>query len=164
MNTNMNIKIVEKGGIKIKNILVKKNPFPAGKCTILHCPFCNNDKYLKISSENRKHCSSHNVGYTIKCTKCDATYEGETSRKAAVRAIEHSSDLKKFNPESPLVKHLNLHPDGTEFEFRIRSQFYDALSRQADESVRIQNAASACLNSKSEFNAPKIARITMKRI
>jgi len=159
----MNIKVVEKGGIKIKNILVKKNPFPAENCTILHCPFCNSDNYLKISSENRKHCSSHNIGYTIKCTKCDATYEGETSRKAAVRAIEHSSDLRKSNPESPLVKHLNLHPDGTEFEFKIRSQFHDALTRQADESVRIQNAASDCLNSKAEFNAPKIARITMKR-
>ena len=37
----------------------------------------------------------------------------------------------------------------------------DALSRQADEGLRIQQKAKTILNSKSEFNAPKIKRITI---
>ena len=37
--------------------------------------------------------------------------------------------------------------------------YYDALTRQSEESVRIQSSAPACMNSKAEFNAPPIPRI-----
>ena len=42
--------------------------------------------------------------------------------------------------------------------------FRDALTRQADEAVRINNSSpSELLNSKNEFNHPKIARVTVER-
>ena len=148
----------------MKHILVKKNPFPPEKCEINCCPFCNEDKNIEICSKNKFQCSSFSVGYTIKCKSCNSVYHGETSRRAAVRAIEHCKDLKKENEESPLVKHLKLnHPEGSKFTFQVTGQFFNALTRQADESVRIQSSAQACINSKAEFNGPKLSRITLER-
>ena len=164
-NSEMNIRVVERGGTKMKNILVQKNPFPPQKCQINFCPFCNKDKNIEISQENRFHCSSHNVGYVIECQSCKRVYHGETSRKASVRAIEHCKQVQKEDEESPLVKHIKLeHPGGSKFTLKITGQFYNALSRQANESVRIQNSAKASLNSKAEFNGPKIARISLEKV
>ena len=100
----------------------------------------------------------------IECQSCKRIYHGETSRKASVRAIEHCKQVQKGDDESPLVKHLKLeHPEGSKFTLKVTGQFYDALTRQANESVRIQNSAKASLNSKSEFNGPKIARISLEK-
>ena len=163
-NNEMNIRIVERGGPKMKHILVQKNPFPPQKCKISFCPFCNEDENIEICSKNKFQCSSFNVGYSIKCKSCNSVYHGETSRRAAVRAIEHCKDLKREKEESPLVKHLKLkHPEGSKFTFQVTGQFFNALTRQADESVRIQSSAQACLNSKAEFNGPKLARISLEK-
>ena len=63
----------------------------------------------------------------------------------------------------PLVKHLlQNHPQGAKFKFKINRQFHDALTRQSEESVRIQSSAQACMNSKAEFNAPPIPRIIVE--
>ena len=119
---------------------------------------------IEICSKNRFQCSSFSVGYSIKCKSCNSVYHGETSRRAAVRAIEHCKDLRKEKEESPLVKHLRLkHPEGSKFTFQVTGQFHNALTRQADESVRIQSSAQACLNSKAEFYGPKLARITVEK-
>ena len=45
--------------------------------------------------------------------------------------------------------------------FKVTGKFFDALSRQADESVRIQSSYGLVMNSKSEFNAPPIKRIVL---
>ena len=159
----MNIRIIEKGGIKMKNLVVDKNPFEPKKCSISNCPFCNNGKTLKICESNRMHCSTHNFGYTISCSECPMKYEGESYRKAAIRAREHDRDLEKGDLNSPLVKHLfQNHPQGATFKFRINRKFHDALTRQSEESVRIQSSAPACMNSKAEFNAPPIPRIIVE--
>ena len=73
--------------------------------------------------------------------------------------------VQKEDEESPLVKHIKLeHPGGSKFTLKITGQFYNALSRQANESVRIQNSGKASLNSKAEFNGPKIARISLEKV
>ena len=50
------------------------------------------------------------------------------------------------------------------FKLTVTGQFFDALSRQADESQRIQDRAGRLMNSKSEFHAPKIKRISVKTL
>ena len=40
-NSHERIKIIEGGGIQMKNILVKKNPFPEEKCERKKCILCN---------------------------------------------------------------------------------------------------------------------------
>ena len=84
-----------------------------------------------------------------------------------VRGKEHLRDLKKENSANPLVKHTQIHhPNSSKkvkFDFCMKSKYFDALSRQANEGVRIKNAGKMVMNSKSEFNHPPNNRVTVKR-
>ena len=60
-----------------------------------------------------------------------------------------------------MLEHKN---EEVEFKMEITGVFRDALSRQADESVRIQaRKNSELMNSKSEFNHPPIARVVLEK-
>ena len=50
-------------------------------------------------------------------------------------------------------------------EFRILATYHDPLTRQANEGVRIKNAAKTglILNSKSEFNHPPTNRVIVEK-
>ena len=166
LGKDMNIRFIEKPGIKMKNLVVKKDPFPPMKCSEKKCPFCN--KSSQITTIENQRCSAHNVGYRFKCEECDYTYEGESHRKIAVRSAEHVSQLEKESNQSPLWKHiLEHHPErghSVKFKLKITGTFFDSLSRQADEAERIQKRKGKIMNSKSEFHAPKLNRITVKAV
>ena len=54
--------------------------------------------------------------------------------------------------------------ENAEFEMEITGVFKDALSRQANEAVRIQSRKTTeSLNSKCEFNSAPVARITVEK-
>ena len=160
------IKIVEKGGIKIENILTKKDPFEKEICKNKLCPICKNENNkLNIL------CNSNNVGYRWVCQTCEVrnktkVYEGETSRSARLRGIEHVKQLEGKKNDSVLYKHkLTEHRnEEVNFKMEITGTFKDALSRQAEEAVRIQaRNPSESMNSKSQFNHPPIARIVVEK-
>ena len=63
-NSDERVKFVEKGGLKMKDILCIKNPFKGSKCEEKKCPMCNNSKYVEGNPEDNKFpCNSNNVGY-----------------------------------------------------------------------------------------------------
>ena len=164
-NSKMRIKFVEKGGIKFKNIISKKNPFKAQKCSESKCPLCHETKFTILGKNNIDACDTPNVGYRISCNSCEATYEGETARLLRSRALEHVKDLEKGRKTSPLVKHLKkYHPtENPKFEITLTKKFFDSLSRQADEGVRIKSASKTpgFMNSKSEFNHNHVNRVSL---
>ena len=84
-----------------------------------------------------------------------------------VRGKEHLRDMKRKNSANPLVKHtLKHHPNSSKkvkFDFFMKSKYFDALFRKANERVRIKNAGKLVMNSKSEFNHPPTNRVTFKR-
>ena len=92
---NERIKMVEKGGYKIKNMLVKKNPFTKTKCHEKWCPMCP-EKYGKFKLP----CNTNNTGYRWICRTCQQNknlvkvYEGETSRSIRIRSLEHIKALE----------------------------------------------------------------------
>ena len=161
------IKIVEKGGLKMENLLTTKNPFKPDKCQEKWCPLCKGDfGEFKIS------CNTNNTGYRWVCKTCEKTknetkaYEGETSRSIRVRSREHITAFKSKRADSVLYKHKMLdHIDeNVEYELEITGVFRDALTRQANESVRIYGRkGSEILNSKSEFNHPPTARVVVEK-
>ena len=61
--TTERIKIIEDGGLKMKDLLVKKDPFPNDKCSKKKCIICESEikEHLKIS------CNSNSVRYLLKC-------------------------------------------------------------------------------------------------
>ena len=60
-----------------------------------------------------------------------------------------------------MLEHIN---EDVEFGLEITGKFRDALTRQANESVRIYNRkGTEILNSKSEFNHPPTARVVVEK-
>ena len=169
------IKVVEGKGTKLKDFLIRKNPFGTQECQKQFCPLCKKTPHSDPGSlhKNRTPCETANVGYSIICLNCKAkniltTYEGETGRLACVRTSEHIMDLNKNKKESPLVKHKILHHKGEQnvkFSFKISGVFKDPLTRQCNEGVRIKNAGqvSKIMNSKSERNHPPTNRIIIQK-
>ena len=157
---------MEGGGIKIKDILVKKNPFPNLACEKKKCLLCEN-----VSNSIQIPCNSNNVGYRLICETCrdrglDKIYEGETARSARIRGAEHASNFRSGRADSALYKHKQNDHKEEEMKFRmeITSKFRDPLTRQANEAVRISGRRkNEILNSKNEFNHPPITRITVER-
>ena len=161
-------KMVETGGVKIEEILTQKNPFKKERCTENDCPLCKNTGNQKIKAL----CSTNNVGYRWICENCEnknlkRVYEGESSRSARIRGKEHAKGLKNEDPKNMLYKHkiLEHHPEeNVKFKMEITGLFRDALTRQADEAVRIKNCEkSELLNSKSQFSNAPISRIVIDR-
>ena len=161
------IKIVEDGGVKLKDLLVKKDPFPSIKCDKKFCFVCES-----VMSKNSKiPCSINNFGYQLACESCrtngkEQIYEGESSRSARIRGEEHYRMFKNNKSESALFKHkqkMHQNEEKIEISMKITQKFKDPLTRQANEAVRINNRKSGLLNSKSEFNHPPIARVILEK-
>ena len=167
--SKVRIKIVEDAGIKLKSLLVDKNPFPKTKCEQKKCVIC-----MSVKSENPKfECNSNNVGYRLGCDTCAdrglvRVYEGESSRSARIRGAEHFADLRHDRPTGVLYKHKKIEHPSEEMNIRMEiiKKFRDPLTRQANEAVRIDHRGKMehhLLNSKSEFNHPPVKRIVVEK-
>ena len=170
-NSKERIKIVEKGGLKVKDILGSKNS-KNSNCSQKTCPLCTDSKFVKANPDKNQHpCNTNNVGYRWRCLNCqeneiEKVYEGESGRSARIRGQEHLSDLEKKRPKSVLYKHIsNAHQnEDVKFQMEVTQKFKDALSRQANEAVRINSRPDQeLLNSKSEFNHPPLARVVVEK-
>ena len=102
---------MEKGGLKVKDILGAKNPFKWSNCSEKTCPLCTKSDIVDIETEEVKiPCSTNNVGYRWRCLTCKEkdivkVYEGETGRSARLRGGEHLKDFEKNREKSVLLKH-----------------------------------------------------------
>ena len=93
-------------------------------------------------------------------------YEGETGRSARTRGAEHLNELKKKKEKGVLYKHkmAEHQQENVRFQMSIAKKFKDALTRQANEAIRIYSRPAAeSLNSKSEFNHPPHARVVVEK-
>ena len=171
-NSKERIKIEEKGGLKLKDILVAKNPFKKSKYVEKTCPLCTSSEVVVSSEDGVKiPCNTNNVGYRWLCLTCKdrnitKVYEGETGRSARIRGAEHVRDLEGKKEKSALFKHkMNDHQnENVKFQMKITNKFKDALTRQANEAVRIYSVPGPnSLNSKAEFNHPPMARVVVEK-
>ena len=94
-------------------------------------------------------------------------YEGETCWNAYLRGSEHVRDLEKKHEKSVLYKHIakehKEEKENVKFEMKITGRFKDSMSRQIDESYRINNRSpKSLMNSKNEFHGPVIRRKTLE--
>ena len=157
--------------MKIKDILGSKNQIKS-KCAQKVCPLCTKSKHVEPDEEELRHpCNTNNVGYRWRCLNCQEmdsvkVYEGESGRSARIRGGEHLRDLENKREKSALYKHVkNFHNnEKVKFRMEITNKFKDALTRQANEAVRIfSQPGHQLLNSKSEFNHPPLARVVVEK-
>lgn len=159
--SKIKIKVVEKPGRSLKNIIQKADPFKKKKCDKKDCFVCEN--------EGKGDCTKNNINYTITCKeecKRKDIYKGETSNNGYKRGKEHQELLKNKNKDSILWKHCVEQHGGEMQKFKMDitgSYENDAMLRQIVEGVRIENTKTERLmNERSEWNVARLpkAKIT----
>ena len=114
------IKFVEKGGVKIEQMLTNKNPFENKRCSDKWCPLCKGD-YGEIKIP----CNTNNAGYRWICKTCEKdkkvakVYEGETSRSIRIRTMEHIAGYRNKISSNVLYKHKTLEHINEKVEYKL---------------------------------------------
>ena len=159
------MKIVERGGTKLKDILCRNNPWSTEGCG-------RGEECFPCKSQPGRDgkCQKEGIVYKITCEECKmrgicAEYVGESSRTGYLRGGEHMDDLRNRSKKSPLWKHCAEHHEREEVKFSMKviASHRTPLTRQVQESVEIDNSkAKILLNSKSEYNGSKIPRVVIE--
>ena len=167
--TGCKVKIVERTGIKIQELLTKSNPWKGHDCERQNCLLC----FTKLRTEKRttQDCHQRNVVYQTTCLDCQerehdkieimdisehekrelrkniklSLYIGETSRSTYERGWEHLNDLSTLSNKSHMLKHILTEHPGQEikkvkFGMSIIKTCRTSFERQIYESVAIQQA------------------------
>ena len=158
------IKVIEKSGTKIRDILHKKDPFKKGQCEREDCFVCQSD------GKGKQNCNKGNITYKISCKeecKTNDLYQGETSYSAYTRGREHIQKFEKRDPKSMLYNHCQNEHQGNivEFKMDITGTFHrDSALRQISEGIQIERTESKRLmNTRNEWNSSLIPQITVQR-
>ena len=165
--TNSKLKIVERAGVKLQDVLTKSNPWKGVDCQRSNCLLC----HTKTKQENAasQDCHKRSLIYETWCITCERLeldkieeqdlgehektelkrkikkykYVGETGRSAYERGWEHLNDLAQLRTSSHMLKHcIGVHEnsDMGEIQFGMKVIQYSKSSfeRQIRESVQIQ--------------------------
>ena len=129
--------ILESGGTKLRDQLIKSDPFPNKECGRKDCKM----------PECKERCYAGHVNYTIVCKSCESinhcekyVYMGESSRGGYIRYKQHFNKYKTksgFMWDHDVLKH-----GGTgEVEFEVERVVKDGdpLRRVIRESVKLQH-------------------------
>ena len=158
----MKVKVVEKGGRNLKQILQRSEVASSGFCGRTDCRLCE--------YEGKGMCSKESVGYKIWCPNCEeegtpSTMHGETGRCARVRINEHFEALEKGR-SSNLQEHCDSYHNGQKIQFRceVVRAFRDPLTRQLEEALRIRCEPGVLMNDKNEWTRPAGYSLTVQRM
>ena len=152
-----NVKVMERSGIKIKDILHKKDPFRKAECGRNDCFVCESN------GKGKGLCNKQNIKYRISCVencKKKDIYHGETSYSAFTRGKEHLVNLENRDPSSMLYIHCQNEHGGNivRFQMDITGMFHhDATLPQISEGIEIKETdKKRLMNTRSEWNTPMI--------
>ena len=164
LRSGFRIKVVERSGVKIKDILHKKDPFKKKECERFDCFVC------RSGGKGKEICNKENIKYRISCTEnCRRKdiYPGETSYSAYTRGKEHLEKYNRRDPNSILHNHCENEHEGRRVKFRmdITGTFHqDSTLRQISEGLDIENTSqNRLMNTRSEWNSSLIPQCTVRR-
>ena len=152
-HSGLPIKIVEKPGRRLKDLLTDSRPLDKAKCTNNSCRTC--------TALDKGDCTSRNTIYKITCEldNCSEIYGGETYRPLNCRFDEHyrsaANPTAKSYIDKPLAKHYReKHPNHSgppKLKLEIMDKGNSLIDRKIKEArFLVQNKPS--LNDKSELN------------
>ena len=105
------VKMVERGGRKLKDVLTVKDPWTSGPCGRGDCLVCVGDPRDKKKDKPQPgSCRRESVVYMLTCRSCKdkgllSCYYGESSRTAYLRGKEHGRGQELKNKDNALAKH-----------------------------------------------------------
>jgi hypothetical protein len=166
--TGYRLKLVEKAGDKLEDLLTKSNPWQGLDCGRKGCLLCQTKQ--KTERNLTQDCHTRNLVYESWCMSClrkeedeiekmhegdqrkireskekikKHLYVGETSRSIYERALEHQNDVDQLKTSSHMLRHLlQMHPgeerSNVEFGIKVLRYTRSSFERQILESVMIQ--------------------------
>ena len=148
------IKFVSKSGIRLSNIVQKRDPF-LSNCKDKNC----RPSSTAIATGKVLNCKKTNICYMVECLTCKHSgrrrvYFGETSRNIHVRSAEHYRDCDNKDKNNWMRKHIQTDHtnENCEFAWSVMSTFQKPMLRQLTEAVHINNTEAAeLLNMKTEY-------------
>ena len=155
----MKIKVVERPGKKVKQLLQKNNPYKGKECGDEKCFVCSTTK--------EGSCKKSGVTYAVVCKgDCGGdTYNGETHANGYTRGMEHVSDYRYKRAHSVMWRHCLKKHGGQEQEFEMKVVDYvrgDPTKRQILEAVRINEVPETKrINDKKEWIVGTIPSVTV---
>ena len=161
----LSVRIVEQGGISIKQQLVRLD---LTGCFYPDCYLCESG----TTGGSHTRSGAHYSGICVPCDQAgkEARYDGETGRNAYWRATKfHKPQILSNTESNGFAKHLQLfHPeqvkDPSAFKIKVESVHSKCLERQVKEGVFITNYnADYVINSKSEYHQPSVRRVVTTR-
>ena len=136
--TGEKVRMVEKAGRTVRQMLHKSNHWSGGVCGRDKCLPCH-------SGDGTQDCRDKNIVYDIVCSNCEANkqttvYTGMTSRTAFERGREHLNKLSACAQDSAFYKHTEDFHLGVEVKFKMKTvqKHFSALNRTLHEAVRIR--------------------------
>ena len=156
--TEFHIKVVERGGSKLSQLLANTNPWAGGNCGRQGCVTCEQ------GGDKLPPCTKRSILYESTCLDCNpqgersvqktasgvdlmetrpeaSIYVGELASSIHERAAEHWRDYRERREDSHILKHWMNHHKGEgspNFKFDVIKTFQDSLSRQVAEAVRVE--------------------------
>ena len=131
-DSGLKIKLIEKSGRTLGDVLRTSDPRKEKRCTRNDCPVCTTD--------GKGNCKAMNANYQLTC-ECGDRYVGTTTRSAYTRGKEHMRDLRSKNEDSDFWQHCKEKHNQTVKNFKmdvIETFKGDATLRQISEAVRIE--------------------------
>ena len=148
--SNAKIKIIEKSGRTIGDMLRTSDPRKKKKCERVDCPVC--------TTGGKGNCKALDVNYKMTC-ECDDLYKGTTTRSGYIRGNEHLKELNEKSENSDIWRHCVENHDGHVKKFKIdiiETFRRDPLLRQVSEAMRIcRTPADKIINRREEYTAVK---------
>ena len=166
--TGNKVKIIERAGVKLQDILTTANPWRGDDCLRTNCLLCHTKN--KTEQNMSQDCHKRSLVYETRCLTCERTniheienmeigeqekielkkkmvlfkYIGETSRSAYERGWEHMNDMASLKSTSHMLKHVvSSHPEQdmekVEFGMKVLKYTQTSFERQIRESVIIQS-------------------------
>ena len=144
------LRVIERPGPAIKQLLTRNNPFPREGCQSVGCPLGG--------LECAEKCYKESVAYDIRCRRCtdpevpSKIYIGESARSLFTRMGGHIGDLKSHmksqSHKSWMGEHVREAHGGSwnkespheEWEFSLEGNFRKPLDREVNEFIRIRRA------------------------
>ena len=139
--SKLRVKVVEKPGKKVKELLQKNDPIADKMCHNKDCFVCSTTK--------KGGCRSSSVTYKLNCIKegCSFSYNGQTGKNGYSRGDEHIEDYRKKEAFSVMWKHCQKQHLGIKQKFTMEIVDKcrgDPTKRQILEAIRIQNNGRRC--------------------
>ena len=164
----------EDGGDKLKDILVRPDPFPRVDCSRADCQTVTSRRGRPGQCKNT--CWQQHINYTVTCVACDKdaergqgeryVYIGESSRGCHTRFKQEREDCNPKDKGFMYTHAVEKHGGDLNNEFKIQRHCIDRdpLRRVLREGLRIEEArkdrSKVVMNSKSEHFGPQTVRGT----